>query len=107
MDLCVYTALDALNMAMMNVDRVSDDGNVFMSKQSRVWPFILGNWVQCIICIFNCPGYNSQLRIITPDVTMQMQGGQLVRRMAHHYSDEIMGPMLTMSRVIVMRSVMA
>ena len=41
-------------------------------------------------------------------VTMQMQeGGQLVRRMGHHYghSDEIMGLMLTMSRMIVMRIV--
>ena len=27
------------------------------------------------ICIFNCPEYNSQLRIITPNVTMQMQEG--------------------------------
>ena len=48
-----------------------------MSTQSRVWPLILdlGQLGIVCICIFNCPEYNSQLRIITPNVTMQMQEG--------------------------------
>ena len=35
----------------------------------------LGQLGTVCICIFNCPEYNSQLRIITPNVTMQMQEG--------------------------------
>lgn len=46
--LSIHTALDAVNTEHGHDEcgsGISDDGNVFMSKQSRVWPFILGNWV--------------------------------------------------------------